>query len=243
VSAQRSSSEQVQPDHRTTTRRRGAQLTAAIYQAVFAELRDSGYASLTMEAVARRARTGKASLYRRWPTRTELVMDAVYDSLPSDQSVPNTGTLRGDIIGMLTAVVDQLAGPTGEALRGLRGEALVDPAGRRRVRDYSRDAALGNLREIVARAIRRGEVNPADVTAYRLEAGPAIVRDHILFHDTDDVDIEALVDDVIIPLLTTPLRARSGSTAPTDSLLRRDTEGVERVLDDRESVQPRHTSD
>jgi len=194
------------PDHRTGARRRGAALTDAIYQAVFAELEHGGYAALTMDAVARRAHTGKASLYRRWPSRTELVMDAVYESLPATQALPDTGTLRGDIIGMLTAVTAGLSGPVAEALRGLRGESLVDPVHRRRVRDHSRDAALGSLRQIADRAIRRGEIDAADVTAYRLEAGPAIMRNHFLFRDLDDFNVETLADEVIIPLLTTPLR-------------------------------------
>ena len=57
-------------------RRRGATLERAIHEAVFTELADVGYAAFTIESVASRARTGKASIYRRWPTKQDLVLDA-----------------------------------------------------------------------------------------------------------------------------------------------------------------------
>ena len=66
-----------QADHRKGPRRRGEALFQAIYDATLAELVASGYAGMAMERVAARARTSKASLYRRWPSRAELVADAI----------------------------------------------------------------------------------------------------------------------------------------------------------------------
>ncbi|TDD64977.1 TetR family transcriptional regulator, partial [Actinomadura rubrisoli] len=66
----------------TGTRRRGGDLEAAIYEAVFAQLEAVGYRRLTMEGVAAAARTGKAALYRRWPSKDELVTDALKHVLP-----------------------------------------------------------------------------------------------------------------------------------------------------------------
>ncbi|MEV4897159.1 helix-turn-helix domain-containing protein, partial [Nonomuraea sp. NPDC055795] len=88
-------------DHRKQPRRRGEALHAAIFQATLDELAEVGYAKLTMERVAERARTGKASLYRRWPTRLELVMAAVYSVLPDPSDVADTGSLRGDLLALL----------------------------------------------------------------------------------------------------------------------------------------------
>ncbi|HEY5221668.1 MAG TPA: TetR/AcrR family transcriptional regulator [Microbacteriaceae bacterium] len=193
-------------DHRARTRRRGAALTAAIYEATLTELTRHGYAALTMETVAKRAHTGKASLYRRWPTRTELVMDAVYDALPTEQLVPETGTLRGDLIEMLTTAMVPLSGALGDALRALHGEALIDADQARRVRDYSRDGAVESLRTIVMRAVARGELDGTHVTRRRLEAGPSILRNHFLFRELDGFDVVELVDEVIVPLLNAPLR-------------------------------------
>src|SRR5947209_1689551 len=58
-------------------RKRGAELEQAIRDATIAELACCGYGSLTIESVAARAQTGKASIYRRWPTKQELVFDSV----------------------------------------------------------------------------------------------------------------------------------------------------------------------
>lgn len=100
-------------DHRRRPRRRGPALDEAIFQAVLDELAEVGYARLTMEGVAQRARAGKASLYRRWPTRIELVMDAVYSRLPDPSAPPDTGSLRGDLLALLRANAEALAGPAG----------------------------------------------------------------------------------------------------------------------------------
>ncbi|WP_197512088.1 TetR/AcrR family transcriptional regulator [Tessaracoccus coleopterorum] len=116
-------------DHRSGPRRRGDALVTAILTATVDELRESGYAALTMDAVARRAGTGKASIYRRWTSRAELVQEAVYRLVPSPGDLPDTGTLRGDLLAMLRGTATTLAGPAGEALRGLLAEALPD-AGR-----------------------------------------------------------------------------------------------------------------
>jgi AcrR family transcriptional regulator len=105
-------------DHRKQPRRRGEALNAAIFRATLDELAEVGYAKLTMERVAERARTGKASLYRRWPSRMELAMDAVYHALPDPASPPDTGSLRGDLLALLRRNGELLAGPAGEALRG-----------------------------------------------------------------------------------------------------------------------------
>jgi AcrR family transcriptional regulator len=78
-------------DHRKQPRRRGEALDNAILQAVLDELDDVGYAKLTMEGVAERACTGKASVYRRWPTRVQLVTAAVFSRFPAHDDVPDTG--------------------------------------------------------------------------------------------------------------------------------------------------------
>ncbi|MDT4905972.1 MAG: hypothetical protein QOH52_3988, partial [Pseudonocardiales bacterium] len=64
-------------------RRRGAALEDAIREAAYAELTEVGYTAFSVEAVAARARTGKASIYRRWPTKQELVLDALLVTLPT----------------------------------------------------------------------------------------------------------------------------------------------------------------
>src|ERR1700744_2220874 len=67
-------------------RKRGAVLEDAIREAAFAELTEVGYTAFSVEGVAARARTGKASIYRRWPTKPELVLEALLYELPTAES-------------------------------------------------------------------------------------------------------------------------------------------------------------
>jgi AcrR family transcriptional regulator len=182
-------------------RRRGDELTAAIFQAVRGELDENGYAAVTMETIARRAGTGKAALYRRWPSRTELIIDTVQATMPGMAGLPDTGSLRGDILALLDAFASELRGALGDALRGLRAEAILDPSFSRQISDYTGDFASSRLRQLVGRAAARGELGRSDVSRLRLEAGPAIIRDHFLFRDLHELSMTDLVDEVIMPLV------------------------------------------
>jgi AcrR family transcriptional regulator len=190
-------------DHRKLPRRRGEELSAAIYRATLDELAEVGYAGLTMERVAERARASKASLYRRWPTRIELVMEAVYHSLPTPGSSPDTGNLRDDLVAMLSLTVRALSGPAGEAMRGLLGEALTGQSPLSKMREHSQGAARSLMEEVVRRAVERGEVDPEDVTPRRLDAGHALLRHHFLFNGTPIPErlVVEIVDEVLVPLL------------------------------------------
>ncbi|MGA4989749.1 TetR/AcrR family transcriptional regulator [Nonomuraea bangladeshensis] len=191
-------------DHRKLPRRRGEALDAAIYRATLDELAESGYAGLTMERVAERARAGKASLYRRWPSRLELVAEAVRTVLPTPESVPDTGELRGDLIAMLGQAARALSGPAGEALRGLLGEALSSGSQLGAMRRTSQGMGRKAMEEVVRRAVERGEVDPGVVTPRRLDAGHALLRHHFLFDGTPVPDelVVQIVDEVLVPLLT-----------------------------------------
>jgi len=195
-------------DHRRRPRRRGAALDEAIFQAVLDELAEVGYARLTMEGVAERARAGKASLYRRWPTRIELVMDAVYSRLPDPSAPPDTGSLRGDLLALLRGNAEALAGPAGEALRGLLSEALAGSDAIARVRRNWQGASLRITREILRRAVDRGEIDASAVTDRRLETGHALLRYHFLFHGPPIPEhvLTEIVDEVLLPLFRSPPR-------------------------------------
>ncbi|RVX38232.1 TetR family transcriptional regulator [Nonomuraea polychroma] len=191
-------------DHRKLPRRRGEALNAAIYQATLDELAESGYAGLTMERVAERARASKASLYRRWPTRIELVMEAVRNTLPTPESTPDTGTLRGDLVAMLGQVAQALSGPAGEAMRGLLGEALSSGSPLSSMRRTSQGIGRRTMEEVVRRAVERGEIDPDAITPRRLDAGHALLRHHFLFNGAPIPGelVVQIVDEVLVPLLT-----------------------------------------
>src|SRR5246127_985686 len=86
-------------------RRRGEELEAALLQAAWDELAEVGFAKLTMESVAVRAKTGVAVLYRRWPNKDDLVIAAIgHYGKTRPVEIPDTGTLRGDMHALLSSV-------------------------------------------------------------------------------------------------------------------------------------------
>jgi AcrR family transcriptional regulator len=114
-------------DHRKRPRRRGEVLEQAILAATLEELAEVGYADLTMDRIAVRARTSKAALYRRWSNRAELVVDACRRRLITDGDVPDTGELRADMIAFLRMMSDRMDSPFGAVVRGLLAEILRKP--------------------------------------------------------------------------------------------------------------------
>ena len=189
-------------DHRTRPRRRGDTLNTAIHEATLDELAELGYAKLTIERVALRAGASKASVYRRWPSRMELALDAVQHLAPDPAEIPDTGSLRGDSLAFIRGMADLLAGPAGEALRGLLGDALADPARTLELRRRSRGTGHRAMQEIVRRAVERGEIHSGAITPRRLDVAQAMLREQFLFHGppVPDAAIVEIVDEIVIPL-------------------------------------------
>ncbi len=184
-------------------RRHGQALVAAILEATIAEVDEVGYADLTMEAVAERARASKASVYRRWPGKVALVVDAVRHALPDPAALVDTGTLRGDLLALLRAVSEQLAGPAGRAMRGVLGDVLRDPERAEQFRARARGNSEAMIETVLRRAQRRGELDAGAVTRRQREVGPALLRFHFLTHDgpVPDEVVVGIVDEVVLPLL------------------------------------------
>ena len=189
-------------DHRTRPRRRGDVLHGAIFEATLDELAEVGYAKLTMERVAARAGASKASVYRRWPSRMELALDAVHHLAPDPTHAPDTGSLRGDVLAFMRAAADLLAGPGGEALRGLLGDALADPSRTLELRKHSRGTGHRVMQELARRAVERGEITSDAITPRRLDVAQAMLREQFLFHGPPipDAVIVEIVDEIVLPL-------------------------------------------
>jgi AcrR family transcriptional regulator len=190
-------------DHRKGPRRRGAALHRAIFEATLDELAEVGYAGLTMERIAERSRTSKASLYRRWPSRAELVVDAVRSTYPDRDELPDTGDLRADILGLLRLAADRIAGPAGEAARGLIVETLRDPELTRAARERMIQAHPQPMLHILRRAAARGHVRREALTPRIANVGTALLQHHFLIHGAPvpDAVIVEIVDDVVLPLV------------------------------------------
>lgn len=129
----------------------------AILDAAVGELEEHGYAALTMQGIAKRAGVGKQTVYRWYPSRADVVLEALVELAEARITVPDTGTLPGDLTAFLTATFRQRG--QRPVLIGLMAEALLDPVFARAFRDrflFSRRAAL---RQILDRASARGEIS------------------------------------------------------------------------------------
>src|ERR1700683_367731 len=117
---------------RTRQRRRGEELEAALLEAAWAELVEVGFARLAMESVAARAETGGAVLFRRWPRKDDLVLDAIqHYGATHPVEIPDTGSLRGDMIAMLSGFSNvrvSFAAVVSAAFSGLLASTGLTPA-------------------------------------------------------------------------------------------------------------------
>jgi AcrR family transcriptional regulator len=202
-------------DYRSRPRRRGEVLSAAIFEATLAELSEVGYSRLAMERIAARAGASKASLYKRWSNRAELVVGALQYQSVAPEPAPDTGNLRGDVLTLLCSAAARLDGVFGAAVRGLMAETLTDPDRTASLRPGMFTARNRLMREILDRAVARGEIAPAAVTPRLIELAPALLDHHFLIHGAPipDAVLTGIVDEILLPLLTSAGQ-RDSKTAP-----------------------------
>lgn len=184
-------------------RKRGEELRSAIHAAVLDELRERGFAALTMDAVAARARTGKATLYRHWPGKIELIVDAVRSSLSQIEVPEDDGDLRGQLLALLSRVADDMAGPSGAAARILVAELVRTPELTQLIRPHMTDPVIAPILEVLRRAAVRGHIPVAALTPRVAGVGPDMLRSYALVNGTPipDTVVGEIVDLVLLPLL------------------------------------------
>ncbi|MET8870018.1 TetR/AcrR family transcriptional regulator [Nonomuraea sp. NPDC004580] len=135
------------------------QVTEAITEAVLDELAENGYARLSMEAVAKRAGVGKSALYRRWPSKQEMAMGVIRAYSIAMISVPDTGTLRGDLRASLGVLTQWLTHPRfARILPDLVAEMARDPELGEVVGLLAGEPKRERTAEIFRRAVERGEL-------------------------------------------------------------------------------------
>jgi AcrR family transcriptional regulator len=184
-----------------TTRRRGDALVEAIHAAVMEELATVGYSALSIERVAERARTGKASIYRRWPTRLDLVLHAIDHVMPRLDDVPDTGNVRDDLLLVLRRIAAVMGSRDGMAARACVDGTDDELAAAVRERLLPPRKAM--MLSILKRAADRGEIRPEAVTQRIAETGPMLLHGELLQRGapiTDEGVVE-IVDEVLLPLL------------------------------------------
>ncbi len=187
-------------------RRHGPALEAALLAAAWAELAEAGYARLTMESIAKRARTSEAVLYRRWPNKEALVRAALQHRRQATPiEYPDTGALRTDLIAELTVVSEALAGFYAIAAAAVYSGLMTDTGlslaqGREQIMG---EARAPRQRPIYRRAHERGELDPDRVPVAVLDLPFDLVR-HDLLMDLEAPSAErirSIVDDLFLPLV------------------------------------------
>jgi AcrR family transcriptional regulator len=140
-------------------RPRSQEADRAILTATVDLLAERGLAAMSIEEVAARAGVGKTTIYRRWPSKGLLALDAFVDSFRQEQPLPDTGTLRGDLLSALHAWVRAVTQTAmGPMLTGLIAEAQHDPELRGAWRDRVLEPLRMQHRIMLDRAVARGEI-------------------------------------------------------------------------------------
>jgi AcrR family transcriptional regulator len=193
-------------------RRRGATLENAIYEAVLQQLSTVGFGAMTIEGIAAAARTGKAAIYRRWPSKEELVADTLDNVLPSLDLPLDTGNVRSDIAQIFDLMAATMESPAGGAMQALLGELGHDHDFIKTLHARVLAPRKALMLEILRRGVARGDVRPDAVKPVIAEAGPALLVHRLLMFGPpiDPSYVDDILDDVVMPLispLSKPARA------------------------------------
>jgi AcrR family transcriptional regulator len=192
-------------------RRRGTELEQAILDAAWEQLTAEGYEHFTIDTVAARARTSKPVLYRRWKTREDLLRATVrHRGAVDPPSLPDTGTLRGDLLALLTRANtnrNPMAALVSSMLGSYYNQASPTPA---ELRDAFLSQRGSAVEKVVDRAVERGEIDPARLTPRIIDLPFDLFRNEMLMtlKPVPDHVLRQIVDDIFIPLVTAPGPAR-----------------------------------
>lgn len=143
-------------------KRRNKQSHQAILDATLLLLGEKGYFNLSIEGIAASAGVGKQTIYRWWPSKAALVIEAYAEKLNQRTPLPDTGTVREDLVALLTTAFDGIRkNPSACALTGVMAEAQTNEA----IAEQFYSGFIQGRREramtIMQRGITRGEIDPA----------------------------------------------------------------------------------
>jgi AcrR family transcriptional regulator len=190
------------PERPVSTRRRGAILEHALLDAAWQELQESGYAKLTMERVADRAGTSRAVIYRRWRNRPELVIAAMRHRQPVlSGSIPDTGTLRGDMLAVLRRASARITETGPDTVIGMLSDLLSDAHAFEEILEQLRGGSEV-MSSVLARATARGETR--EHISPRVARLPLDLLRHelILTHQPPSQGtLEEILDEIFLPLV------------------------------------------
>ncbi|MFB6575764.1 TetR/AcrR family transcriptional regulator [Kocuria palustris] len=194
-----------------------AELTPVIMDSVLSLLAEDGYAQLTTAAVAKRAGVSTATLYRRWPSKRDLLLAAAGQLAEAETGDVDTGTVEADLRALFSHKRAMLAGRIGATLVALAGESAHDPELAAIMRTSVFDPTRDHLERILERAAARGEQATADaVSAAHLVVGVILAR--IAFADAEDA---GLLPESDVTMLLHAITGDSGRPCSLDETRRR----------------------
>lgn len=178
---------------------RGEKLVEKVLEATLEELATKGYAAVSIEDIAERAGVAKTTVYRRWPTKADVVLAAMHRVADDFTLGSDTGSIRGDLIGVLTGFRDFISTPRGASLVRMMAVENVCSEVTELAREIRKDKeAMPHA--IMTRAIKRGELPRGTDPKLMLDTLFATVQHSVLFlHEPyDDQKIAQLVDLVLV---------------------------------------------
>ncbi|WP_396890969.1 TetR/AcrR family transcriptional regulator [Mycobacterium sp. Z3061] len=166
-------------------------------------LAEHGYDGLTVDAVANTARASKATVYRRWPSKAELVLAAFIEGVCQVAVAPNTGSLRGDLVKIGETICEHAAQQS-STIRAVLVEVSRHPALADAMQHQFLDQRKALIQDVLRQAVDRGEIAEAAITdeLWDLLPGYLIYRSIIPNRPPDSRTVRALVDGFILPGLT-----------------------------------------
>lgn len=181
-------------------RRRDDAREEAILDAAYSLLAEVGYDRLTMDGVAARARASKATIYRRWPGKAELVVDAMHRQSTRIHT-PDLGSLREELLAEFRQVAAMAAGTDGRVLCGVAWAAQGDPDLAATFKRAMEAKDTSDLDTVIDRAKARGEITRGSATLLEEVIGPMALLQFLKGEPLDEAFVVHLVDDVALPLL------------------------------------------
>jgi AcrR family transcriptional regulator len=153
-------------------RPRSEESRSAVLRATSELLHELGLRAMTTDEIASRSGASKATIYKWWPNKYAVAIDAFLSELMADSPDPDTGSARDDLAAVMRGLMHFYTGPSGQVFAQLVGEAQSDPSIQMQLRATLVDSRRELFRAIVDRGVTRGELR-------------------------DDVDPEAAIDVVI----------------------------------------------
>ncbi|GAA3059387.1 TetR/AcrR family transcriptional regulator [Streptomyces glomeratus] len=180
---------------------------AELYAAVLDLLREIGYDALTMDAVAARTRSSKATLYRQWGGKAELVVKAIRHGKPGPVSEVDTGSLRGDLHALVAREDDCIMEQNSALMRGVAMAMHHNDDLRQAFREQLIEPEMAEFQRVLQRAVERGEIRPdcpaLDFLVHMLVGGFA-TRTLIDDQPPTQAFLTSYLDAVVLPALGAP---------------------------------------